>query len=344
MTNSIDNDLRKIYKKHDVQNAFCIVALVVIIGILSVFMMTLGNTDYSLKEVFGYLLSNETKGAAYTIKTLRLPRLLVGGFAGFAFGISGFTFQNLLRNPLASPDIIGVTAGSSAAAVFCILILGIGGAAASFFAVAAGLIITTLIFLLSGKGHAFSSRMILIGIGMQAVLNALISWMLLVGSEYDVGTALRWLRGSLNLVQMSDVPVIGTVTVICSGLLLICNRYLRMMQLGDEYATTLGVPMTAVRVCCMVCALVLSATATAATGPIASVAFLSGPIAQKCTRNGKNAMAVAGLVGTILVFASELVSKNVFETKYPVGVITGLLGAPYLLLLLLNLNRKGEKI
>ena len=186
--------------------------------------------------------------------------------------------------------------------------------------------------------------MILIGIGMQAVLNALISWMLLVGSEYDVGTALRWLRGSLNLVQMSDVPVIGIVTVICSGLLLICNRYLRMMQLGDEYATTLGVPMTAVRVCCMVCALVLSATATAATGPIASVAFLSGPIAQKCTRNGKNAMAVAGLVGTILVFASELVSKNVFETKYPVGVITGLLGAPYLLLLLLNLNRKGEKI
>ena len=344
MTNSIDNDLRKIYKKHDVQNAFCIVVLVVIIGILSVFMMTLGNTDYSLKEVFGYLLSNETKGAAYTIKTLRLPRLLVGGFAGFAFGISGFTFQNLLRNPLASPDIIGVTAGSSAAAVFCILILGISGAAASFFAVAAGLIITTLIFLLAGKGHAFSSRMILIGIGMQAVLNALISWMLLVGSEYDVGTALRWLRGSLNLVQMSDVPVIVTVTVICSGLLLICNRYLRMMQLGDEYATTLGVPMTAVRVCCMVCALVLSATATAATGPIASVAFLSGPIAQKCTRNGKNAMAVAGLVGTILVFASELVSKNVFETKYPVGVITGLLGAPYLLLLLLNLNRKGEKI
>ena len=336
MTNSIDNDLRKIYKKHDVQNAFCIVALVVIIGILSVFMMTLGNTDYSLKEVFGYLLSNETKGAAYTIKTLRLPRLLVGGFAGFAFGISGFTFQKLLRNPLASPDIIGVTAGSSAAAVFCILILGISGAAASFFAVAAGLIITTLIFLLSGKGHAFSSRMILMGIGMQAVLNALISWMLLVGSEYDVGT--------LNLVQMSDVPVIVIVTFICSGLLLICNRYLRMMQLGDEYATTLGVPMTAVRVCCMVCALVLSATATAATGPIASVAFLSGPIAQKCTGNGKNAMAVAGLVGTILVFTSELVSKNVFETKYPVGVITGLLGAPYLLLLLLNLNRKGEKI
>ena len=116
------------------------------------------------------------------------------------------------------------------------------------------------------------------------------------------------------------------------------------MQLGDEYSTTLGVPLSAVRLCCMLCALVLSATAAAITGPIASVAFLSGPIAGKCTKNGKNAMAVAGLIGTILVYAAELVGKNMFETKYPVGVVTGLLGAPYLLFLLLNLNRKGEKI
>ncbi|WP_408072665.1 FecCD family ABC transporter permease [Butyrivibrio sp. JL13D10] len=319
----------------------CIVALILIISFLGVLMMTLGNTNYSLKEVIEYFFSTSSKGAAYTIKTLRFPRLVVGGLAGFAFGIAGYTFQNLLRNPLASPDIIGVTAGSSAAAVFGILILGLSGAIVSFFSVISGLAVTCVIFLLSGKGQAFGSRMILIGIGMQAVLNALISWMLLVGSEYDVGTALRWLRGSLNMVQTSDIPAIMVVTIICGGLLLVCDKNLRMMQLGDEFAITLGVPITAVRVCCMVCALVLSATATAATGPIASVAFLSGPIAKKCTGNGKNAMPVAGLIGTILVYASELVSKNVFETKYPVGVITGLLGAPYLLLLLLNLNKKG---
>ena len=344
MTHNLEHDLKSIYRKHNRLNTLCVVALLVIIAALGVLMMTLGNTNYSLKEVFGYLLSDETKGAAYNIKTIRLPKLIVGGFTGFAFGISGYTFQNLLRNPLASPDIIGVSAGSSAAAVFCILILGISGPMVSIFAVAAGLAVTTLIFILSGKGQFFGSRMILIGIGMQAVLNALISWMLLVGSEYDVSTALRWLRGSLNLVEMSDAFSISFVTIICSALLLICNRYLRVMQLGDEYSTTLGVPLSAVRLCCMLCALVLSATAAAITGPIASVAFLSGPIAGKCTRNGKNAMAVAGLIGTILVYAAELVGKNMFETKYPVGVITGLLGAPYLLFLLLNLNRKGEKI
>ncbi len=344
MTHNLEHDLKRIYKRHSRLNVLCIALLLGIIALLGILMMTLGNTNYSLKEVLELLFSSETKGAAYSVKTVRLPKLIVGGFAGFAFGISGYTFQNLLRNPLASPDIIGVSAGSSAAAVFCILILGISGPWVSLFSVAAGLMVTTLIFILSGRGHFFGSRMILIGIGMQAVLNALISWMLLVGSEYDVSTALRWLRGSLNLVEMSDALSISLVTVICSTLLLICNRYLRIMQLGDEYSTTLGVPLSAVRLCCMLCALVLSATAAAITGPIASVAFLSGPIAGKCTRNGKNAMVVSGLIGTILVYAAELAGKNLFATKYPVGVVTGLLGAPYLLFLLLNLNRKGEKI
>ena len=285
------------------------------------------------RTVFGLIA-----GGCLHHKKLRLPKLIVGGLAGFSFGLAGYTFQNLLRNPLASPDIIGVTAGSSAAAVFCILILGINGAVASIFSVVAGLLVTGLILLLSGKGNAFSSRMILIGIGFQAVLNTLISWMLLVGSEYDVGTALRWLRGSLNPVQMSDVPAITIMTVLAGGALLFCNKELRIMQLGDEYATTLGASINIIRICCLICALLLSSVATAATGPIASVAFLSGPIATKLTRNGSIAMLTSGFIGIILVYASELIGKNLFETSYPVGVVTGLLGAPYLLLLLLNIN------
>ncbi|MCR5032381.1 MAG: iron ABC transporter permease [Lachnospiraceae bacterium] len=343
-TISLEQDLRRIYRKQNLRDALCITVLALLILILGILMMTVGNTHYSLREVFYYLNSEETKGAAYTIRALRLPKLLVGGAAGFAFGIAGYSFQNLLHNPLASPDIIGVTAGSSAAAVFCILILGVSGGTASAFAVVSGLIVTALIFVLSGKGGAFSARMILIGIGMQAVLNALISWMLLIGSEYDVATALRWLRGSLNDVQMSDVPITLTVTVLGSALLLICNRYLRLMQLGDAYAIPMGIPVGKVRLCIMLCALLLSATATSVTGPIASVAFLSGPIAVKCTGNGKSAMTVSGLMGMLLVYAGELVGKNLLPAKYPVGVITGLLGAPYLLILLMNINKKGEKI
>lgn len=338
-----EENLKQILDRQNRRATLCVILLAVIALLLGCGMLMFGNTNYSMAEVWSYLLGKGSGSGAYAIGSVRLPKLVVGGLAGFAFGVSGYTFQSLLRNPLASPDIIGVTAGSSAAAVFCILILGISGAVASCFAVVAGLGVTGVILLLSGRGKAFGSRMILIGIGFQAMLNALISWMLLKGSEYDVGTALRWLRGSLNSVQMSDVPVTLVVTVIAAGLLFYCNRYLQMMQLGDEYATALGVPIQATRICCLLAALILSATATSVTGPIASVAFLSGPIAGRIAPGSRKTMALSGLVGVILVYGAELVSKNVFSTSYPVGVITGLLGAPYLLLLLLNLNKKGEK-
>lgn len=96
--------------------------LIILSVVLACLVMTCGNTYYSLAEVWKILTSEGTKGAAFTIKTLRLPKMLIGILAGIAFGVSGNTFQTLLRNPLASPDIIGVTSGASAAAVFCILI------------------------------------------------------------------------------------------------------------------------------------------------------------------------------------------------------------------------------
>ena len=149
--------------------------LIILSVVLACLVMTCGNTYYSLAEVWKILTSEGTKGAAFTIKTLRLPKMLIGILAGIAFGVSGNTFQTLLRNPLASPDIIGVTSGASAAAVFCILMLKWSGGIVSLVAVLAGLFVAALIYLLARDRHGCSgSRMILIGIGMQAMLNALI--------------------------------------------------------------------------------------------------------------------------------------------------------------------------
>ena len=182
--------------------------------------------------------------------------------------------SNLAWNPLASPDIIGVTSGASAAAVFCILMLKWSGGIVSLVAVLAGLFVAALIYLLARDRHGYSgSRMILIGIGMQAMLNALISWMLLKGSEYDVATALRWLRGSLNGVQMSDVPVLSITVLVGGFILIVLNRSLQVMQLGEEYPITLGAPVQRVRLGSILCALLLTAVATSITGPIASLLF-----------------------------------------------------------------------
>ena len=194
------------YYKRKKRYWFTACILLSLVILLACIMMVYGNTIYMPGTVLEVLKGNETKGAAFTIKTLRLPRMLAAIFCGAAFGLAGNTFQKLLGNPLASPDIIGVTSGASVAAVFGILVLKWNGNIVSILAVLSGLLVSSAIYFFA-QGDGFSNgKLILTGIGMQAFLNALISWMLLKASEYDVSSALRWLSGSLNGVSMDQVP------------------------------------------------------------------------------------------------------------------------------------------
>lgn len=317
----------------------CVILAFLVTGLMCIGILY-GNTVYSPGMVFRILYGEEIKGASFTIRTLRLPRVLVGALSGLCFGLSGNTFQKLMRNPLASPDIIGVTSGASVAAVFSILVLGWSGAKVSGAAVLSGLLVTLGIWYLA-RGDGFSDgRMILVGIGMQAFMNAVISWILLKASEYDVASAMRWLSGSLNDADLKDVPLLLVVLLIAGSAVLLLNRHLSIMQMGEEYARTLGAQPDRVRILLIMGALCLTAFATAATGPIASIAFLSGPIADRLTGCGKGNMISSALMGAVLVLAADLCGQYAFQTRYPVGVITGILGAPYLLFMLLRMNKK----
>src|SRR5690606_21280854 len=172
--------------------------LAIIAFVLCCAMLMLGNTIYPVDDVLRVLLGEEVKGASFAIGTIRLPRMLEGVLAGFAVGVGGYVFQTMLRNPLANPNVIGITAGSSAAAVFSIIVLHASYAVVSIASVIGGLATVIVIFLLS-RGTSFSiGRLILIGIGIQAMLNAVISYLLLIGQQHDIPTAMRWLSGSLN--------------------------------------------------------------------------------------------------------------------------------------------------
>lgn len=309
---------------------------------LAAVMMLYGNTIYSPETVLRVLSGTDAGGAAFTIRTLRFPRMLTAILCGMAFGLSGNTFQQLLGNPLASPDIIGVTSGASVAAVFGILILKLDYGIVAVMAVFSGLLVSALIYFLSHKNGFSNTRLILTGIGMQAFLNSIISWMLLKASEYDVASALRWLSGSLNGVKMDTVPALAAV-VFTAGLgILLLSRHLLILQLGEAHAVTLGIPVSITRLLLILLALVLTAFATSVTGPIASVAFLSGPIAARISGRGRSSMLAASLTGSILILISDLVGQFTLPSRYPVGVITGILGAPYLLFLLLRINHKGD--
>lgn len=309
---------------------------------LCVAMLLMGNTIYPLGVVLRTLMGEQIQGTSFAIVTLRLPRMLAGLFAGFAFGMAGSVFQTMLRNPLASPNVIGVTTGSSVAAVFCIVMLKTSGTTAAFAAVVAGLAVTALIYALSQIGNFSSGKLILIGIGIQAMLNALISFMLIKASSNDVPSAMRWLSGSLNMIQAEGLIPLALSLLLFSPLILLLNKRLSILELGEESAITLGVSVNFTRMILILSAVCLLAFATAATGPIAFVAFLAGPIAKRLVGTGFPHVFPASLTGAMLVLGADLIGQFAFSIKYPVGVITGIIGAPYLILLLIRMNKAGN--
>lgn len=317
------------------------IALALITFTLCTLMLLLGNTNYSFDLVIKVLLGEEIKGASFAIATIRLPRMLAGLLVGLAFGIAGSTFQTILRNPLASPDVIGISAGSSVGAMICMLVLGLSGTIVSGVAVVSGLVVALFIYMVSKVGGFSGGKLILVGIGIQAMLNAVISFLLLKASQHDIPAAYRWLNGSLNGVQMESIPRIFIVVLVFGSLVISLGRHLKILELGEESAITLGLNTDKSRLMLILGSVLLVAFATSVTGPISFVAFLAGPIATKLVGHGSSYELPAGLVGAILVLGADLIGQFAFSTKFPVGVITGIVGAPYLLLLLVRINKSG---
>ncbi|CAM4408608.1 iron chelate uptake ABC transporter family permease subunit [Paenibacillus macerans] len=316
--------------------------LAVLACVLCCAMLLLGNTIYPVQDVIRALSGEQLKGVSFAVNTIRLPRMLAGLFAGFAFGAAGCIFQTMLRNPLANPNVIGITSGSSVAAVFCITLLHSNRAVVSVASVIAGLVTVIIIYLLS-RGKSFSvGRLILVGIGIQAMLDALISYLLLVGAQQDIPAAIRWLSGSLNGSQMHELPPLVLTVLIFTPIAIVLGKHLSLLELGEQSATSLGVNTDKTRIALILSSVCMIALATATTGPIAFVSFLSGPIAKRLAGAGFSNIIPAGLVGVNLVLAADLIGQFAFEYRFPVGIMTGILGAPYLIFLLIRMNRKGE--
>lgn len=329
-------------KKRKIRWAMVTVCLMLLVLSLILLSLTKGTTDYSMVTVFQVLLGNEVKGATFAIGTIRLPRVLTGALVGMAFGMAGNTFQTILRNPLASPDVIGITTGTSAAAVFCILVLNLSQSQTSLFATLSGLLIALCIYTLARGGSFSGGKLIIIGIGMQAMLNAVISYLLLKASQNDVQGTLRWLSGSLNGVQMKHVPRVFFTVLIFGTVLVLLRKHLQILEIGEDFSVTLGVRTNLVRSVLIVSAVILVAVSTSVTGPIAFVAFLAGPIAAKLAGTGNSNVLPAGFTGAVLVLLADFIGQNAFTTRYPVGVITGIIGAPYLIFIMIQMNRKGN--
>jgi iron complex transport system permease protein len=268
---------------------------------------------------------------------VKLPRALLGALVGAAFGLSGAIFQATLRNPLASPDLIGLNLGASAAAVLAIVAGGLTGAAVSAAAVAGGVAVALLVRLAAGS-HGLGAtgaghRLVLVGIGAAAALQSVIQYLFTRATVHDAQSVLRWLTGSVNGADWPTVRLLAALLLVLLPMVVLTGRPLPVVELGSDAASGLGVGRHRTDLLLLL-AVVLGAVAVAAAGPIAFVAFLAGPIARALDR-GATTLLGAALVGAAVVVGSDFVADYALPGgNYPVGVVTGAVGAPFLLWLL----------
>jgi len=306
--------------------------------------LMIGHTFYPLGDVVRVILGEDVPGASFTVGRLRLPRAIVAVAVGFCFGLGGVTFQLMLRNPLASPDIIGITAGAGAAAAFAIIVLRLSGAQVSVFAIVAGLTVALLVYVLSFRSGVLGTRLILVGIGIAAMLDAFTAYLLSRAGEWDLQEAMRWLSGSLNGATWDDVSTVVVALAVLGPVLLSQARNLDTLRLGDDTAGALGVRVERTRIVLIVAAVGVIAFGTAAAGPVAFVAFLSGPIAARIVGPHGSLLIPSALTGALLVIVADLLGQWALGTRFPVGVVTGVLGAPYLVYLIIRTNRAGGSL
>lgn len=311
-------------------------------GVVAVWSVMVGDFPLSAQQVLRSVVGDGGPDAEFVVQTLRLPRAVTAVLVGAALGMSGAVFQSLARNPLGSPDIIGFESGAAAGAVLMITVFGASEAAVAGGAVVGGALTALAVYVLSAQGGLSVSRLVLVGIGVGFAASAAVDFMITRAQIHDVQRAAVWLTGSLNGRTWEHVRTIGLALVVLAPCVVIAQRSLDRLALGDDTATALGVRVGRARLLLVVFAVLLSSLAVAAAGPIVFVAFVSAPIARRLTAAPGAAVVPAAFVGALVTLAADLAARRVFApTEFPVGIATAVVGAPYLLWLLARRSRTG---
>ncbi|MFR9806547.1 FecCD family ABC transporter permease [Pseudonocardia sp. RS010] len=323
-----------------VSTAALVVAVLTLVASL-----VFGDYPLPLSDVLTVLAGGEgaTRRGAYVVWQLRMPRALGAIMIGAAFGLSGAIVQRLVRNPLASPDVVGINAGAAVVAVVLVVFFAAGPLPTALGAAAGALGTASLVYLLSRRRGISGYRLVLIGIGVTAALTSVIAYVLNVANVYIAEQAAIWLSGSL--IGRSWGHVLPVVAVVAVGIpvALRLAAALRTLELGDDLAVALGTRAERARGALLLVAVVLAAAATAAAGPIAFVALAAPQITRRLVHGRGLALVASAAVGGALLGVADFVARRVLApVELPVGVLTAVLGAPLLVWLLARENRTGR--
>jgi ABC-type enterobactin transport system permease subunit len=316
-------------------------AAAAVLVLLSAASLGRGDFPIGLGDVLRTLAGLGEKTQEFIVLELRAPRIVVGLLVGLALGVAGALFQTFARNPLASPDVLGITQGASVGAVAAIVLTGGGAIGVPLAALAGALVTGALLFVLTWRAGIDGYRLVLVGIALWSVMAALIDWLLTHAEIYDAAAAYVWITGSLNARTWDHaVPLVLSVAVLIP-LALAAGRVLGVLQFGDDTARGLGVRLPLAQSAVVLIAVALVATSVAAAGPISFVALVVPQIAVRLTGGSRPPLLASGLLGAVLVVGADLTTRTVLPQALPVGILTAAIGAPYLLWLLVRGRRRS---
>ncbi|NUQ87936.1 MAG: iron chelate uptake ABC transporter family permease subunit [Glycomyces artemisiae] len=300
-----------------------------------------GSTSLGLERVWDALLGQGTKGDEFILWTLRLPRLATGLAVGACMGLAGALFQTLTRNPLGSPDLLGLTQGATTGALIAIIVTGASLQVTTVLAAVGALATGLLIWTLTRGGDPSGYRLVLVGIGVSAILAGINGYLLTRTTIIDAFRAVYWLTGDLSGRDFSQAAAVGIVLAAGLAVIAFLHRGLDSLRLGEAAATGLGVRVGATRVTALVTASVLTAGAVAVAGPLAFVALAAPHLAARLTGSARSLLCSA-LVGALIVTAADMIAvAGVGDRQLPTGVVTGVVGGAYLIWLLIANRKKG---
>ena len=325
-----------------------IVGTVLAAVLLSLVIVALGRGDYplSVSRVLEIIGGGGTGIERTIVVRWRLGRALVAVIIGFSLGTAGAITQSIARNALASPDILGISMGASVAAVAVIVLGGstfaIGGVLIGVPAAAlcGGLATAMAIHLLALKNGIDAYRLVLIGIGVNALLGSLVTWLLVVADIRRAEQATLWLTGSLNGRGWPEFIPLLIVFLVSLPILVVAAYDLGPLHFGRDISVGLGVRVTVTQTLVLLVAIALTSATVAAAGPIGFVAFVAPQVARLLTGSPTPPLIAGGLTGAIIIMAADIITAGVLPWTLPVGVATAAIGGPFLIFLLIRTNRK----
>lgn len=341
---TLNTNMLTIRKKQN-QKIFSIIIIGIIMFFTAFYSMKLGSINFTAKEIIKLLdIHSEDSISAQIIKNIRIPRILTGILAGMNLATAGVLLQGILKNPMASPNIIGINSGAGLTAIILMIFFPLNIEVLSFSAFMGALFTSLLIYSLSSLSGNKNLNLILSGVAVSSLLSSLTSGIMILNSD-ELNITYNWLIGSFSGKSWSDFNSIFYYSIMGIGFAIYISPKLNLFALGDEMAETMGVSVKKYKLLIIITASALAGSAVSVAGTIGFVGLICPHIGRILVGNNhKSLIPISALFGGVLISTADTIARTMFSPyELPVGIIISLLGAPFFLYLLFSKNKNLNK-